>query len=442
MIWFFYNLLFLIVMIALLPKHLWRMWKRGGYRRGFMQRFGCYGNRLPAPRKPGAGRIWIHAVSVGEMFIALRFLKLLREMFPEHDFVLTTNTSTGHALAAARVRPPDTLLYFPIDLPCIMRRVFRQLDPRLILLMECELWPNMLREAKHRKIPVAVINARLSDRSFAGYRKLRFLFRRATDKVHAIYAQTERDARRFRDLGMPRERVHTVGNAKYDLAVIDPRAAPLARAARDAAAIPPNALIVLGGSTWPGEEEKLMHMLPRLRQAVNEPVCLVLVPRHVERCPQILECAGRHHLKVVTRRDSQRTPATTPPDVLLVDTTGELQHLYAMATVIFVGKSLDAGGGQNPIEPAAHGRAVIVGPHMQNFKETVGDLLAAEAIVRVNNPSELEEQLVALLRDSGKREQLGKRAAAAVERYRGALRRTAQTLPAPRSRHPWRPSGR
>ncbi len=434
MIWFFYNLLFLLVMTVLLPKHLWRMWKRGGYRRGFMQRFGCYGKRLPPPRKRSAGRIWIHAVSVGEMFIALRFLDLLREKFPAHDFVLTTNTSTGHALAAARVQPPDILLYFPLDLPCIMRRVFRNLDPRFILLMECELWPNMLREAKRRTIPVAVVNARLSDRSFAGYRKLRFLFRRATDNVHAVYAQTERDAQRFRDLGMPPERVHTVGNAKYDLAGVDPHADRLARAARDAAAIPPNALIVLGGSTWPGEEETLMNILPRLRQAVNEPVCLVLVPRHVERCPEILESARRHNLEVVTRRDSQRIPATNPPDVFLVDTTGELQHLYAMATVIFVGKSLTANGGQNPIEPAAHGRAVVVGPHMENFTEVVSDLRHADAIVRVHNAGDLEQQLIDLLQHPEKREQLGKRATAAVQQYRGALRRTAQTLSSPRSR--------
>ncbi len=431
MFWFLYQILFIAVMTVSLPRYLWRMWKRGGYRRGFMQRFGCYDAAIPPARNEQAKRIWIHAVSVGEMFIALRLGNTLRNVYPDRDIVFTTNTSTGHALAAGRLQPRDTLLYFPMDLSWIMRRAFRHINPGLILLMECELWPNMLREAKRRHIPVAVANARLSDHSFAGYRRFRFLFRRVTTLISAVYAQTDRDAARFRELGVAADRIHVVGNAKYDLAGIDPDGARQAYAALRAAAITPATNIVLGGSTWPGEEERLMDMLPRLRRAIDTPLALVLVPRHVERCPSIREAAARRNLTVVTRRHTQVTPATTPPDILLVDTTGELQQLYAAATVIFVGKSLDATGGQNPIEPAARGRAVIVGPHMENFTEVVSDLRAADAIVSVNNAGELEKQIIDLLRHPEKREQLGKRAAAAVQPYRGALQRTAQRLPAP-----------
>ncbi len=428
MFWLLYHILFLIVMIISLPRYLWRMWKRGGYRRGFMQRFGSYPATIPSFGNNPAQRIWIHAVSVGEMFIALRLRDTLRKLWPDRDIVLTTNTSTGHALATARLQPRDTLLYFPLDLVWTMRRAFRHINPGLIILMECELWPVMLREAYRHNIPVAVANARLSDRSFAGYRRFGLLFRRVTTLISAVYAQTKRDAGRFRELGVAADRIQVVGNAKYDLAGIDPDGVRHARTALQAAAIAPETLVVLGGSTWPGEEECLMDMLPRLRRAVPAPVALVLVPRHVERCPAIREAAVRRNLTVVTRRHTQASPATSPPDILLVDTTGELQQLYAAATVIFVGKSLDASGGQNPIEPAACGRAVIVGPHMQNFSEVVSELCAVNAIIRVNHAGELEEQLINLLQHPETRKALAQRAATAIQNYRGAIDRTAQQL--------------
>lgn len=429
MFWFFYHVLFLIFLAVSWPRYGWRMWKRGGYRRGFMQRFGCYPAEAPASGNADGRRIWIHAVSVGEMFIALRLRDRLLAIWPDRHVVLTTNTSTGHALAAGRLSPRDTtLLYFPLDLAWTMRRAFRYINPGLIVLMECELWPVMLREAHRRKIPVAVVNARLSDRSFAGYRRAGFLFRRIAGLISAVYAQTERDAGRFRELGVAADRIYVAGNAKYDLAGIDPRGVQHAHAALQAAAITPESLVVLGGSTWPGEEDRLMEMLPRLRRAAGAPVVLVLVPRHVERRAAICDAAMRRKLRLVTRRQTRMAPETVPPDVLLVDTTGELQHLYAAADVIFVGKSLDARGGQNPIEPAALGRPVVVGPHMQNFSEVVSDLFAANAIIRVGNASELERQLIDLLQNPEKRRQLGERAAATVQAYRGAIDRTAQRL--------------
>ncbi len=437
MLWFFYNILFCIVMLVLAPGYLRRMRKRGGYRQGFMQRFGWYDHAILPPRSGGAPRIWIHAVSVGEMLIALHLLDALRRNLPGREFVLSTNTSTGHALARKRLRPEDTLLYFPLDLPWSMRRAFDRIDPGLILIMECELWPNLLRTAVHRDIPVALVNARLSDRSFAGYRRVRYLFRRAASGLSAVYAQSERDATRFRTLGIPAERIHATGNAKYDLVDADPADAQRAAGILAAAGILPPARVILGGSTWPGEEERLMDALPRLRQAVDAPIVLVLAPRHVERCALILAAAHRRGLSVQTRRETLRrtgSPPENPPDLLLVDTTGELQHLYPAATIVFVGKSLDAVGGQNPIEPAAHGAAIIVGPHMQNFTDVVADLRAADAIVCINDAAALERALIALLRDPERREQLGRAAAAAVQRRRGAIARTLRLLPPPRER--------
>lgn len=432
MIWFAYTVLFVVVMLLRLPADLNRMRKRGGYRCGFMQRFGCYAPDVPAPRTvKRPPRFWIHAVSVGEMFIALRMRDAMRQAWPDSDFVITTNTSTGHALASTRLQPGDTLLYFPLDLPCIMQRAFKRIDPALVVLMECELWPNLLRTAARHDIPVVVANARLSDRSFAGYRKVRFLFRRATNYIAAVYAQTPRDAERFRALGMPADRVMVVGNAKYDLAGQTTESLALVRTTLDAAGITDKTLVVLGGSTWPGEEETLMDMLPRLRNAVSNPVCLVLAPRHVERRAEIIAAARRRQLKTVTRRETSEQPATArtgPPDVLLIDTTGELQYLYAAATVVFIGKSLHAHGGQSPIEPAVSGCAIIAGPHMENFTEVTTKLLEAGGLVQIADAAELERQLISLLNDPRSREQLGRNAAGTVIQHRGAIDRTVQLI--------------
>ncbi len=409
------------------------MRRRGGYRRGFMQRFSCYGRDVLPAVNNGPSRVWIHAVSVGEMLVALRFLDALRHVFPGRELVITTNTSTAHALAARRLQAGDKLLYFPLDLSWFMRRAFRRIDPGLILLIECELWPNLLREAVRRDIPVAIANARLSDRSFKGYRCLGFFFRRVAGMLTAVYAQTKRDAQRFRELGLPEKRIHVAGNAKYDLAFVDPASVRIARRALADAGIKPAALTVLGGSTWPGEEEVLMEMLPRLRQAAAAPVVLVLAPRHVERCPEIRAAVRRRGLTMVTRSETRHSRVSHMPDILLVDTTGELQQLYAAATVVFVGKSLTASGGQNPIEPAACGGAVVVGPFTGNFTAVISDLRAAGAIVVVNNAEELEKKLIALLCDRGRRETLGRNAVAAVQRYRGAIERTVRQLPSPRA---------
>jgi 3-deoxy-D-manno-octulosonic-acid transferase len=424
MIWLLYNVLFAIGFTLLLPYFLARMWRRGGYRRDFMQRLGWYdaGRRAQLRARP---RIWIHAVSVGEVFVAARFMAELRMRRPGTAFVLSTTTSTGHALAEKTLAAEDVLIYFPVDNPLVMRRVLRRLRPEMLILTECELWPNLLRLAHGRGIPLALINGRISDNSFRGYRRLSLFSARIIRMFDVLGAQSRQDADRLIGLGADPSRVTVTGSAKYDVAEKDPtsdrRAGDILRAAN----ISEGQLVMVGGSTWPGEEGVLLEIFGRLKLSIPN-LKLVLVPRHAERRQEVGEAIARRGFAFVQRSACQagNGKGAGAPDVLLVDTTGELKHLYAKATVIFIGKSLTQHGGQNPVEPAAYGKPVIVGPNMENFRDVMNDLLQAGAAIQVRDARELEDALHRLLKDESARRECGRRAAEVVEAKRGAIRST------------------
>ncbi|MCF7837356.1 MAG: 3-deoxy-D-manno-octulosonic acid transferase [Candidatus Marinimicrobia bacterium] len=426
MIWLLYNLLFLCGFLLLLPRFLWRMARRGGYTRHFMQRFGCYAPGLRA--QFGTGRIWIHGVSVGEVMVALRFMDALRAADPAARFILSTNTSTGHALAARRLLPRDVLIYFPLDLPWIVRRVLDRLQPRLLLLVECELWPNLLRAAHIRGLPVALVNGRLSARSHAGYRRGRFFTRRFLPWLECACMQSPADAERLCDLGAPPGRVHVVGSMKYEES--PPDAAACAQSARCLAQAGfAGRRLLLAGSTWPGEEEILLDLYLALR-AAHPDLALGLAPRHVERCPALLRLLPRPDLTFVARSNSETAPRPERPDVFLLDTTGELLAFYAQAEFVFVGKSLAAAhGGQNPIEPALCGRPAVVGPHMENFQAVVAELLDAGALCQVADAAALCAQVAAWLADPAAAAAQGARARSFIAAQAGATARTLARLP-------------
>lgn len=424
--WFLYNALFPVAFLLLLPRFLFRMARRGGYAKGFSQRFGLYSADVRR-RLDGARPLWLHAVSVGELFVALRFIREYRLADPEARFVVTTVTSTGRALAARHADPRDTVVYFPLDFPPIMRRAFEAIRPRGVLLTECELWPNLLREAARRGVPIAVINARMSARSYRGYRKLRALFKAAMEPVH-ICAQSEADRRRFAELGAAPERLDVLGSMKYDVAEWDDRGLADARAVLAAAGLAPGDLVLLGGSTWKGEEAVLMDCYAALKPRFPS-LRLVLVPRHIERTRGIERLIGVRSLRWVRRSKlDPRAPLPEPPDVLLVDTTGELRHLYGTASVVFVGKSLTARGGQNIIEAALAGRPIVVGPHMANFEAVMEDFRRADAVEQVESPAALVRAIERLLGDPALRDARGGRAAEVVHAKRGVLAATARVV--------------
>ena len=417
MIWILYNLLFPLCFLLLLPRFISRMVRRGGYRRHFEQRLGIYGQGTAA-RLTKDRRLWIHAVSVGELFVAMRFIEEYRRRHPDSLFVLSTNTSTGHALAEKKLDPRDVLIYFPVDLPVVMNRVFNLINPLKLILVEGEFWPNLVRQAHKRDIPVSLINGRISDSSFKGYMALRPFTRRLLELIDPVCMQGRQDAERILAMGARPETIKPLGTAKYDLPLPVADAADKAHAVLQAVNIPDGALILLGGSTWPGEEEALCKIYKTLRTQHPE-LFLVLVPRHAERRDAVVKTLEAQGLSFVLR--SWMSGGGEKPDVLVVDTTGELMSFYAAADVVFVGKSLCEHGGQNPIEPALFGKAVVVGPNMENFPAVMDDFLSAKALRQVQDSQNLEKTISELLADPSIRTQLGAAARGVIDSRRGVI---------------------
>lgn len=430
MIWIVYNILFVSGFLLLLPKFLLRMAKRGGYARDFTQRFAHYQPDVVARLDEGR-RLWVHAVSVGEIFVALKLMEQWRERRPDLRFVLTTNTSTGHAIAARQLNPRDVLLYFPLDVPAVIRRALDTIDPLALILVELELWPNLVRLSHERGVPVILVNGRVSDHSFKGYQRLRTFTRRLLPLVDVLCVQTKVDGDRLIALGARAERVKVLGTAKYDVATFDPSGESEARELLRRARINDTDLILLGGSTWAGEEQALLDAYKGLKTRYRNLV-LVLAPRHVERTTAVLREIKDSHMSVV-RRSELKDPehqVRARPQVFLLDTTGELKNFYACADIIFVGKSLTQHGGQNPIEPALYGKPIVVGRNMENFRAVVEDLRAAEAVVEVGDLQSLRRSLDDLCSNPARRSSLGEAAARLVREKVGATERTLDLLDA------------
>lgn len=433
MLWFVYNVLFAVGYVLMLPHFLLRMWRRGGYRRGFLQRFGIYAPDI-IRRLQERQRIWIHAVSVGEVYVALRFMDELRAGDSETAFILTTTTSTGHRIAEDKLPPDDVLLYFPSDFPGIVNRVLNKLKPRALILTECELWPNLIRASKSRNIPIILINGRISDSSYRGYRKLKVFFSRVVKCIDLFLVQTPTEEERLLDLGADPASIRVMGTAKYDVAQPGSDGENRALELLEACGINSDSLILLGGSTWSGEESILLDIYERLKKTYKE-LKLVLVPRHMERRAEVEAEIQKKGLSYVRRSDVNMPEGRTTlrlrsgqADILLVDTTGELKNLYACATVIFVGKSLTNHGGQNIIEPALFAKPIVIGPHMENFPVVVSDFLAANALMQVTDAKGLEEAFRSLLADKDLREAYGRRANAVVQKGRGVVRASVELI--------------
>ncbi len=425
MLWWVYNALFLVGFLLLLPRFLWRMQRRGGYRRNFMQRLGRYKPDIEARLAEG-GWVWIHAVSVGEMMVALKLLETLRTRQPEAKYLVSTTTSTAHAIGAERLDPADALIYFPLDLPWIVHRVLNIVRPRAILLIEAEFWPNLLREAARRGIPKILVNGRISEKSQRGYRKLRIFTREIFPLFEALCVQSEADRDRLLELGALPQTLHVMHSAKYETAERNPAAEAQARVLLDQAGFGADRPLLLGGSTWAGEEEALLAAYRALRKEFPE-LRLVLAPRHVERTLAVLDEIHAAGLSFV-RRSQLAPPLQAAPDVFVLDTTGELTSFYPHATVIFVGKSLCSHGGQNIIEPAVCGKPVVVGPHMENFPVVMQDFLAAEAVRQIESPDALIETVRDLLAHPETCATIGERAARLVSERSGAIRATVDLL--------------
>lgn len=431
MIRFLYNLLYPIGLLFFLPGQIRKLVRRGNYRHKLGQRFGSYDAEVRA-RLSRQRCTWLHAVSVGEVAIAVKLAAKLRQLDPEFFCVLTTTTTTGFRVANARAHDRTEVLYSPLDFWPIMRRAFAVIRPVRIVLIEAEVWPNLAAEAQTRRIPLALVNARLSKRSEARFQRFSPLIAPTFRCLDAVCVQEPEDVERWVALGILRERIHQVGSIKYDPA--DVRLNPdLPLEILNTFGIDRDSPILFGGSTHAGEEEILGEIFQRLRTDFPT-FTLIIAPRHVERAGEIRGRLERLGLKVCLRSDVG-CGAVSAPDCLLLDTTGELQHWYAVATIVFIGKSLTARGGQNPVEPILAGKPVLFGPHMENFSALAQALVANQAAVQVRDPNSLQQQIAWLLRDREAALRLVANAQTVLARHSGATERTAAIVMQLRSHH-------
>jgi 3-deoxy-D-manno-octulosonic-acid transferase len=426
MLLFFYNILLPIALLLSFPLYLRRMLKRGGYLKNFSQRFGRYPKEL-TDRFAEGGWTWIRAVSVGEIVMALRLIEELKRQSPEFKAVISTTTSTGYALGQQRraERPWIEILYNPIDFYPIVNRCWEQIRPREAILIDSDLWPSFLAVAKAHRTPVYLANARLSLRSEKRYTRVRriaqALFWR---NVTGLFAQDHVDAERWRRLGVPADRVSVTGSMKYDtddlLSKIDFRFNVWLQKHGVTAGRP----ILLGGSLHHGEEDLLLSAF-QLLLAEFPQLFLILVPRHVERTPEIVQLLRTRnvHFTLRSEPDFQHDPS-----VLLVNSTGELRDWYSTATVVVVGKSFYGVGGQNPVEPILASKPVVVGPHTENFQYIVDELRKAGGIIQLHSADALVPTIADLLRNPAVASSVVARAEKAMAQHQGAIRRTATTI--------------
>lgn len=371
--------------------------------------------------------IWLHAVSVGEAMAARTLLKEIRTRYPQHTIVMSTTTETGRSLATT-FPEPDLCIYFPFDFQFAVRRVMEALCPVLIIIMETEIWPNFSREAARRRIPLVLANGRISDRSYRGYQRFSWFFRHALHYFSALCMQTETDRERIVSIGAPAGRTLTVGNLKYDLPYREVTLEEKQNL-RQRYGIPAGAVVVTAGSTHAGEEQILITCYRTL--CVDHPeLFLVLVPRHPERAPDVTPLLEAHGF-AYRRRTTQTTTSPhvfVPGEVLLVDTIGELQNLYALADIAFVGGSLVPTGGHNLLEPASVGVPSLFGPHMTNFREIAELVLRCNAGMQVASKEELVSVCQKLILDPQLRQRVGKNGLDLMAQNGGATNRHCQII--------------
>ena len=411
-----YTLLLYLVMPLVLLHLLWRGLRDNAYLKRWPERFGLFD-------PPGrTGGIVVHAASVGEVNVASALVRSLSRRFPDFPVYLTTFTPTGSDRVKSLFRNDVFHVYAPLDLPGAVKRFYNRVQPRLLIIMETEIWPNLYFEASSRNIPIMIANARISEQSFGTYRRLRRMTAAALNQVSRIAAKSRVDAERLIDIGADEQRIEVTGNLKFDVA-LPPSLLEQGETIRMAWGA--DRLVLLAGSTHEGDEGPLLKAFSRLLKQFPQAL-LVLVPRHPERFTRVAQAARAAGLKVSLRSGGISCPSST--QCFVIDAMGELLQFYAACDVAFVGGSLDRIGGHNVLEPAALSRPVLVGPHTFNFEGITEQLVAAGAAVRVANALELEEEAARLFSRPELRDQMGLTGLSLVKSGQGALQRTLEIV--------------
>lgn len=433
-----YDVIVIIFTLCYLPRFLLKR----KFHRGFLTRVGFYPKEVIDASKTKRN-IWLQAVSVGEMIASISLLDCLRREYAGHTLVISTTTPTGNQIARKRADKRDVVIYFPLDMRWVVNRAIDQINPTLFLMIETEIWPNMISQLSKKRIPIVLVNGRISAPSFRGYKRMRLLMKPILKKIDLFCMQTHTDASRILSLGAPADRVVVTGNMKFDVGT--PAATAKSTDFRTLLRITDTEQLFVAGSTHRGEEEtllkvyrKLVEEYPRLR--------LLIAPRHIERTEEIerlivtyqLESVRVSQLNRITTRysilDTRKAFKNEHPEssiqrpVFILDTIGQLSSMYSVAALVFVGGSLVRHGGQNLIEPAFHAKPILFGPYCFNFQDIVEEFLMSHAAILVRNGEELEKASRRLLDHSDERGALGERAKEVAEKNRGATERTVKLI--------------
>jgi 3-deoxy-D-manno-octulosonic-acid transferase len=420
-----YSVLVLAVAVLASPWFVYQALRYKKYIGSFRQRTGY----LPVSFNMDADEsIWIHAVSVGEVLTARPLIGDLKRRYPHLRMFLSTTTMAGQQLARRSVQDVDAVFYFPFDLGIFVRRTLDLVRPKLFVMMETEIWPNLLYECRRRGVKTAVVNGRLSPRSFSRYRMIRGFMRSVLDHVDRFLVQSEESARRFIDLGADPARVVVTGSLKFDSLDLSPNA--LQARARDRVLryfrVPASRPVIVAGSTMKGEETAVLRAFRRVR-ATAPNTLLVIAPRHPERFGEVEQLVRSEGWKTARRTDLA-IDSEPRVDAIVLDTIGELATVYQIATVVFVGGSLVGTGGHNVLEPAVFGKPIVFGPHMENFAEIADAFVTNGAGVQLAGEPQLDEALMSLISDPVRRARLGAAARALVEANRGAKEKSVTVL--------------
>jgi 3-deoxy-D-manno-octulosonic-acid transferase len=400
-----YDLGFFIFSILYLPALIFK----GKLHSSFAERFGIFDKSKERALSSGKDRIWIQAVSVGEVALCKSIIPLLKERFPSNDIIISTITKAGNDLARKNFSHDAIIIYFPLDFSFVVKKAVRLIKPGLYIMIETEIWPNLLRELAANSIPSVLINGRISDRSINKYRMIKPFLKNILDKINIFCMQDRIDADRIIELGAPVDRVHVTGNMKFD-AHVSTNTKPV-DAIRGSLGLGNNEDLMVAGSTHSGEEEIIVEVFKELSRGYPN-LKLLIAPRHINRAGEVREIVKK---------------AGSGP-VIVLDTIGQLNDAYSVATIVFIGGSLVKYGGHNPIEPAVFGRAILFGPHMFNFKYISNIFLKNKAALLIFNKEDMAEKCRLLLKDPDARMALGENAKRTVAENRGATIKNIEAI--------------
>jgi 3-deoxy-D-manno-octulosonic-acid transferase len=426
MIFFLYNILFTFFLFLYAPYFFLRSLFQKRFRRLLFHRMGSI------PNLQGKRPVWIHAASVGEVICSIPLFKKIKEKFPGIPILLTTMTQTGNNTAEKLIPEAEEILFFPFDHPFVIRRAVRRIGPRLLLLAETELWPNLLRFCGEENIPVSLFNGRISKKSLKGYLLFKSLFRECLKSISLFLMQTEGDRSRIIEIGAPPDRTKVMGNLKFDQTF-----RPVTQEEKESMArslgLQGEETLLIAGSTHAGEEETLLGIFKELKPAAPN-LYLFLAPRHLDRLEEVEKIIRKEGLPWMRKsafslneKPSAGRTSRIPP-VILLDTMGELMRLYSLGTLVFIGGSLVPIGGHNPLEPLAFKKCVLFGPYMFNFSEISKRLIENGGAIQVDGKEGLSFHMKSLLREEKKRTEIGEKGYRFLQRHRGATERTFEEI--------------